>query len=331
MTPKTATMKKLKLLACFAVLATAFFQCTNAGSDKISSASVAAGVGSLIQKTADDSNIKHGEYLAWHVAGCMDCHSKRDFSKFSAPVVPGTEGMGGERFGPEFGLPGNIFAKNITPAGIGQWTDEELIRAMTTGINKNGDTLFPIMPYLSYSRMAKQDLLDIVKYIRTLKPIENTIPPRQLFIPIAMAIPPQLPRPDLDKNPVPDPSDKVKYGEYLVNIGSCSDCHTPREKGAPVFSRYLAGGNSFATPGFKVLSANITPDKEGGIGTWTEQMFLQKFKVNSSDDYVNRDPGKNNSIMPWSLFGKMKEDDLKAIYAYLKTVPPQKGKISPWQ
>jgi hypothetical protein len=56
-------------------------------------------------------------------------------------------------------------------------------------------------------------------------------------------------------------------------------------------------------------------------------MFLQKFKVNSSKDFVDRDPGKNNTIMPWSLFGKMKEDDLKAIYAYLMSVKPQKGKF----
>lgn len=324
-------MKKSILITCFALAAIAFSHCTDNGNKKLSAASLTAGVGSLVKKNSDDASIKHGEYLAWHVAGCMDCHSKRDLNKFSAPVIPGTEGMGGERFGPEFGLPGNIFAKNITPAGIGKWTDEELIKAITTGVNKNGDTLFPIMPYLAYAGMAKEDLLDIIKYIRTLKPIENEIPKRQLFIPIAAAIPPQLPKPDLDKNQKPNPADKVKYGEYLVKMGSCSDCHTPMVKGAPDFSRYLAGGNSFETPTFKVLSANITPDKEGGIGTWTEKMFLQKFKVNSSDDYVNRDPGKNNSIMPWSLFGKMKEDDLKAIYAYLSTIPPQKGKISPWQ
>jgi mono/diheme cytochrome c family protein len=325
-------MMKCKTLIIATLTLVVFSYCnSNQPSEKISAASVTAGVGSLIKPhDAEAASIENGKYLAWHVAGCIDCHSKRDMSKFSAPVVPGTEGMGGERFGPEFGLPGNIYAKNITPAALSNWTDEQIIRAVTTGINKNGDTLFPIMPYLSYSKMAEKDIRDIVKYIRTLKPVKNTIKSRELFIPIKMALPPALPNPDLARNVKHGQKDKVKYGEYLVNAGSCSDCHTPRVNGAPDFTRYLAGGNSFRTDGFKVASANITPDKEGGIGTWTEKMFLQKFKVNSREEFVDRDPGKNNTVMPWSLFGKMKEEDLKAIYAYLVTVKPQKGKVMPW-
>lgn len=322
-------MKKLSLLAILSLFVFAT-NCSNNNRKDFSAGAVAAGVGGLIRSSAK-GDAENGKYLAWHVTGCIDCHSKRDLTKFSAPIVPGTEGSGGERFGPEFGLPGNIYAKNITPAAIGDWTDKELIRAITEGINKKGDTLFPIMPYLAFARMSEQDVLDIVAYIRTLKPItNNNIPQRQLFIPIQAAIPPQLPKPDLQKNKRPDGSDAAKLGEYLVNAASCSDCHTPRVKGVPDFSRYLAGGNSFETPGFKVISANITPDPEGGIGTWTEKMFIQKFHVNASEGYVERDPGKQNSMMPWSMFGKMKDEDLKAIYAYLRTVKPVKGKIAPW-
>lgn len=326
-------MKKLFFLIVTVASIIFFARCnSNTGkADKnIHSGSLVAGISTMVKSDKEEESIEHGKYLAWHVASCMDCHSQRDMKKFSGPVIPGTEGMGGERFGPEFGLPGNVFAKNITPAGIGNWTDEELIRAMTRGINKNGDTLFPLMPYLAYGQMPKQDILDIVKYIRTLKPIENKIPERKLFIPIAMAIPPQLPNPDLDKNTMPDPKDLVKYGEYLVKISSCSDCHTPMVQGRPDFSKFLAGGHTFTTEHFKVTSANITPDETGGIGTWTEKMFLQKFRINSSDEYVHRDPGKNNSIMPWTFYGKMKEDDLKAIYAFLRTVKPYKVKIAPW-
>ena len=93
--------------------------------------------------------IERGDYLANHVAGCMDCHSKRDFSKYSGPVVPGTEGGGGFVLDQHFGLPGVLYGKNITPdaeTGIGTWTDDEILRAMTQGISKNGDTLFTIMP-----------------------------------------------------------------------------------------------------------------------------------------------------------------------------------------
>jgi mono/diheme cytochrome c family protein len=247
-------MKKCKTLSVLFISIFIFCQCdTEQTTEKISAASVTAGVASLIKPhDAEAASIENGKYLAWHVTGCIDCHSKRDLSKFSAPVVPGTEGMGGERFGPEFGLPGNVFAKNITPSAIGDWTDAQIIRAVTTGINKNGDTLFPLMPYLSYSRMAEKDLLDIIKYIRTLKPIENKIQARQLFIPIARVIPPVLPKPDLAGNVKPEPKDKVKYGEYLVTMAACFDCHTPRVNGAPDFSRSLAGGNSFQTRGSKL-------------------------------------------------------------------------------
>jgi mono/diheme cytochrome c family protein len=286
-----------------------------------------AGLSAL--KSLENSSVERGKYLAWHVMGCIDCHSRRDFSKFSGPVVPGTEGMGGERFGPEVGLPGNVYGRNITPAAIGDWSDDELARAITRGISKNGDTLFPIMPYLAYSKMSRQDLNDIIKYIRTLKPLENKVPARQLFIPIAMAIPTQLPDPDMSKNHKPDPADKVKYGEYLFMQASCSDCHTPRERGTPDFTRVAGGGNSFKHEKFSVNTPNITPDTSG-IGLWTEKMFLQKFKANSSDEFVNRDPGKFNTYMPWSLFGKMKDDELKAIYAYLRTIKPVSGRVYPW-
>ena len=82
-----------------------------------------------VQPTAE--RIERGRYLANNVALCMDCHSTRDFSKYSGPIKPGTEGMGGEVMGREMGLPGIIPVKNITPAALGNWTDGEIIRALT--------------------------------------------------------------------------------------------------------------------------------------------------------------------------------------------------------
>ncbi|HLO80690.1 MAG TPA: cytochrome c [Chitinophagaceae bacterium] len=318
-------MKKLILLFSTTLICTYFFySCDQSPSSTKASL---AGIGSFRSK--ETASRERGEYLAWHVMGCMDCHSKRDFSKFSGPVVAGTEGMGGEKFGPEVGLPGTVYARNITPAGIGTWSDDDLIKAITRGISKNGDTLFPLMPYLAYSKMSRQDLTDIIKYIRTLKPIENKVPGRELFIPISMAIPPQLPNPDLDKNHKPETKDKIKYGEYLFTMASCSDCHTPRTRGVPDFTRLAGGGNIFKHETFTVHIPNITPDTSG-IGLWTEKMFLQKFRANSAEEYVNRDPAKFNSYMPWSLFGKMKDEDLKAIYSYLRTLKPVQGRVYPW-
>src|SRR5258708_37196854 len=101
--------------------------------------------------------IAHGECLANHVAACMDCHSQRDWSIYGGPLKPGTFGAGGEKFGKEIGFPGALYSSNITPAAIGSRTDGELFRALTTGVNKDGKTLVPLMDYQRYGRMHPQD------------------------------------------------------------------------------------------------------------------------------------------------------------------------------
>ncbi|MBK5270201.1 MAG: cytochrome C [Bacteroidia bacterium] len=288
------------------------------------------------QANAQEDSVKQvlarGEYLAIHVVPCLDCHSKRDFTKFSGPLVPGTEGMGGEKFDHELfdAMPGTVYARNITPdpeTGIGTWTDDEVLRAITQGINKNGDTLFPLMPYATLNHMPKSDLLSIIAYIRTLKPIKNKVPERQLMIPISMAYPGPALQPSVDANVAPPESDPVKYGEYMVNLAGCNDCHTPYLKGQPDFSNALAGGSTFNLASFKVTSANITPDSATGIGTWTEDRFLNKFLPYREEKGYNFDPGKENTIMPLTFYAGMKDSDLKAIYAYLHSIKPVSNKV----
>ncbi|MEO7924317.1 MAG: c-type cytochrome [Chitinophagaceae bacterium] len=283
-------------------------------------------------KTADSVSkvLARGEYLATSVASCMDCHSKRDFSKYSGPVVPGTEGGGGLVFNEKFGLPGTLYGKNITPdteTGIGSWTDDELLRAMTQGISKNGDTLFPLMPYANFNRMAKEDLMSIIAYIRTLKPIKNKVPDRQLMMPIAMAYPAKFLQPSVDANVRPPESDVANYGHYLITMADCGTCHSPLTPTGPDMSRMYAGGYTFDLGSNKVNSGNITPDSATGIGTWTEERFMNKFTLYREEKSYDYDPGKQNTIMPLSLYAHMKDEDLKAIYAYLRTVKPISNKV----
>ena len=320
-------MRKL-LLFLFAVLfitsAIIFPGCNNADKEKEKETSAGSSADSLKMV------VERGEYLAHNVAVCIDCHSKRDFGKFSFPPAAGTLGIGASfPFGKEEGIPGEVWPPNITPTRLGTWTDDEIARAIAHGVNKTGDTLFPIMPYYNYSRMAKDDLYAIIAYIRTLPSSDSTVPPRKLDIPMS-ALPP-LPEFAPEKNMRPDPSDKVKYGQYITTIASCGDCHTPMNKdGSPDFSKAFSGGFVFATPMFKVAVANITPDSTTGIGSWTEEAFVAKFRTNSSDEVVNKDHGRQNTMMPWAMYGKMKEEDLKAIYAYLRTVPPVSNKVEKW-
>lgn len=288
------------------------------------------------QTSTNDDSVRavlaRGEYLATHVAVCLDCHSKRDFSKYSGPIIPGTEGQGGEEFSHEEleAIPGTVYARNITPdpeTGIGTWTDDEILRAITQGINKNGDTLFPIMPYANFNHMAKSDLLSIIAYIRTLKPIKNKVPARHLMIPISVAYPAQALQKSVDGNKLPSESDPVQYGAYLVNMANCSTCHTPFVKGQPDFTHLFAGGNTFTLSTFKVTTANITPDSTTGLGTWTVDRFLNKFSVYRDEKGYNYDPGKSNTIMPVVAFSGMTDNDLAAIFRYLRTVKPIKNLI----
>jgi len=143
----------------FMVLVAAFFTACNSHASKLQ---VSASQNSMKQDSLNKV-IAKGKYLVLHVAVCLHCHSHRDFTKYAGPEIPGTEGGGGEKFDNTevAGIPGIIYAANITPdsaTGIGTWTDKEILRAITQGITKNGDTLFPIMPYYAFNKLAKNDL-----------------------------------------------------------------------------------------------------------------------------------------------------------------------------
>ncbi|HEU4862011.1 MAG TPA: c-type cytochrome [Chitinophagaceae bacterium] len=317
-------MKRLIfIISTFVAIALIIFACNDKSKEP--------GATTLSKDDSLKQQLERGKYLANSVVNCADCHSKLDTSKFSAPVVPGTEGGGGLALHEILpaDIPGKMWVPNITPYALKDWTDDEIARAITAGVNKKGDTLFPLMPYHGLSRMAKEDVEAVVAYLRSLKPIVASFPARELFIPAAAFGP--LPDVDYKKNTRPDTADKVMYGEYLVTIGHCTDCHTPvtKEK-MPMMDKFLSGGQHFKLPTFEVTVSNITPDSVTGLGTWTEAMFLAKFRTNSTPEMLASKPGKANTLMPWSFYGTMSDSDLKAIYAYLRTVPPIKNKVEKW-
>lgn len=273
--------------------------------------------------------VERGYYLANSVASCMDCHSQRDWNKFAGPIVEGSLGKGGEEFNQKFGFPGKFYAKNLTPYALKDWTDGELLRAISSGVNKNGEALFPLMPHPNYGKLDREDLYSIIAYLRTLEPIENAVPESEPDFPMNFIINTIPQKPQFTK--IPDPSNQVAYGAYLFTAASCGDCHTKKDKGVPVEGMELAGGFEFPMPhGGTVRSANITSDQETGIGTWTEDLFVGRFKAYSDSAYLPLDvkKGEFNTIMPWTMFSTMKTEDLKAIYAYLKTVKPVKNKVT---
>jgi mono/diheme cytochrome c family protein len=273
--------------------------------------------------TAKTERLARGAYLTNHVSVCIDCHSTRDWNYFAGPIIPGSEGRGGELFDETIGFPGMIYADNITPAGLGSQSDGVLYRAITTGIDKDGKAMFPFMPYPHFNKMSEEDILSIIAYIRTLKPIENNPPQTVLKAPmnlIVRTIPmKRTPQPD------PDTSNTYAYGKYLVNAAGCSECHAQQVQGKPLAGMDFAGGFKFPFPdGAVARSANITPDEETGIGAWSESDFVSRFKFygNAEARTLKAESVGYITVMPWTMYAGMTERDLAAIYKYLRTVKP---------
>src|SRR5690554_6387098 len=134
-------------------------------------------VSTALPNVADSPNIKvevteekvqRGKYLAWNVMMCADCHSERDFSLFSAPPSGGSAFAGGDVFDHSMGFPGRFVSPNLTPSGIGDWTDGELFRLTTTRVKRDGEPFFPVMPYHSFGQLDRKDIESVIAYSRTL-------------------------------------------------------------------------------------------------------------------------------------------------------------------
>ncbi len=264
--------------------------------------------------------IERGKYLANHVMLCVDCHSVRDFSLFSAPPMPDTESAGGEIFDQSVGFPGVFVSANITPHGIGDWTDGELLRLITTGVKRDGEPIFPIMPYLNYGKLDLEDIEAVIAYVRSLEPIPNELPKSKPDFPFSLIMRTIPEKAAFTKRPKPE--DQIAYGSYLVTAGACGDCHTRFEKGDFV-GEPLAGGREFQMPDGSILtSSNLTPH-ESGLKHWTSEMFVQRFKMYGTHyEPEPVAPGEFQTIMPWMMYAGMTEDDLEAIYEYLRTLDP---------
>lgn len=274
---------------------------------------------SSIRIEGTPEKIARGQYLVL-ASGCEECHSQADYTRFGLPKLPDIH-FAGQELPKEMGLPGRVVAPNLTPdreTGLGGWTDGEKIRAIREGIDKDGNALFPMMPYVHFREMSDDDVQAVVAYLNSLPPIRHALPHTALSFPVGMMIK-GVPKPVTSPVHAPDRSDRVAYGKYLAAITGCRSCH----------GEDLATGTEFAFTPYHVFAANISPDRETGIGKWTEKDFLDKFA--SYRDYIANGPPKVSAdsftMMPWLAFAQMNEDDLRAIYAFLHSAPPVKKAI----
>ncbi len=270
-----------------------------------------------------DARLARGKYIVEAQSSCFHCHSEHTLTDPEIPMVEGRKGSGQLLPIPELG---QVVAPNISPdpeTGIGKWTDDEIARAIQEGVDKDGRALFPIMPYQRFRNFTDEDLASVIVYLRSIPPVKSPMPLTTLNFPlnyIVKTIPEPLTAPVAQRaRTTPE-----ARGEYIVETAiGCGDCHTPTNQGVPLAGMGFAGGESFDDPSQakRIYSANITMDPSG-IAHYDEALFINTLRT-------GRVPGRMIShIMPFENFKNMTDDDLKDIFAYLKTRTPVKHRLS---
>lgn len=273
-----------------------------------------------VKASTDSLVIARGEYLVFGPGHCGECHT--DLEGYKKVVLGEQMPLSG---GYEFKLPfGAIYTKNITndkETGIGRYTDGEIARTIRYGVKPDGHTL---IPFMNYQLMSDEDLTAVISYLRTTAPVKKEIPENHWNIlgkaVLAFVLKPTGPSETPAKSITADTS--AAYGKYLTNaISNCNGCHTPVDfrTGKPIGEPF-SGGNKLESatlePGVFMMTPNLTPDPETGrITNWTQADFIQRFSEGKLAP---------ESAMPWGPYKNFSESDLKAIYAYLKSLPPVK-------
>jgi mono/diheme cytochrome c family protein len=276
---------------------------------------------------ATPERLARGKYIAEGPASCFHCHSEPNFNAPMGEPLASNRGSGWQMPIPELGNPSSANITSDPATGLGSWTDDEIARAIQEGVDKDGRPLFPLMPYLRFREFTDEDLASVVVYVRTIPPVIHAVTPPVWPFPLNVLVK-TMPKPLTTHEPAPARATPVARGEYLVKtVAGCGDCHTPSDdKGAPLPGLEFAGGGIFhdPTPGANmkaVFSANITPDPSG-ISHYDEAYFLQTL-------HTGQIPGRTlSNIMPFSSFKNLTEDDLKDIFAYIKTLKPVKHRVS---
>lgn len=254
--------------------------------------------------------IKRGDYLVNGILTCGNCHSPKasDGRDIMARAFSG--GLSWDE--PPF----KVTAPNITPdkeTGIGKWTDAQVKTLLRTGIRPNGAHIAMIMPTGFYHIMTERDLNAVVAYLRTLKPVNNTVPAPIYKMKQVEVVFPGGEKPYTEAMM----KDKLKKGFYLVTIAHCMECHTPMgPKGREFATKLGTGGFEFPGPWGVSVSRNITQSKTKGIGAWSDAEIKRAITTG-----VSRDGGHLKPPMAFHSYATLTPDDLDAIVAWLRTLP----------
>ncbi|HSR34749.1 MAG TPA: c-type cytochrome [Anaerolineae bacterium] len=267
--------------------------------------------------------VARGKYLYNNTLICWSCHGSQGSKSPEEPQAGGLE-FDLTDIGPGFGF---IYASNITPdfeTGIGAWSDGELVRAIREGLDHEGRIIFPIMEAEWYRGLSDEDALALVAYLRSLPAVNSEVATNRYYFPAKALIALGMVKPQLGITAAvvaPPRSVTAEYGEYLASHASgCAACHTPRSPNTGKFdlTRPFAGGDfAFAEEGFSPTGSNLTPDAATGIGEWTEEQYMTAMRTGLTPDGTVMLP-----FMPWPWYARWSEDDLRAVWLYLRALEP---------
>jgi len=276
-----------------------------------------------IAASTDTAVLARGRYLTAHLVHCSGCHG--DPAKRAEAAAGKDVPLSG---GYMWDIPpGKIYARNITSdsaTGIGAASDGAIARALRYGVGIDGRAL---LPFMEFQGLSDEDLVAIVSYLRTQAPVRNAVPMHHYTL-LGKVV-----KATVLANPV-GPTETplrmsprgatVENGRYLVEfVSNCWACHTQRDMktGALVGPRFGGATGFEAGPEGSWSPPNITSDPETGrLGHMSEDDFVTRFRAGSLLPH---------SPMPWQGFKNLAEDDLRAIYQYLKTVPPVHNDVGP--
>ena len=244
---------------------------------------------------ADAQAIQRGKHLATAIFICTRCH---------------TESLGGEV---SYVVPGmlSIPTPNLTSGagGVGRfYTDADWVRAIRHGVGHDGRALF-IMTSKPFHFMSDEDLGALIAYIKSLPPVDNLLPERRVEplgrLMMGAGIFPPFAADQIDHTsplpPAPPPGVTAAYGQYLSH--TCSECHGANLNGAP-----------FGPPGQEVPTPNLTPG--GELGSWSEEGFIKTLRTG-----ITPSGRQLNDEMPWKFYGQMTDDELRALWLKLQSLP----------
>jgi mono/diheme cytochrome c family protein len=259
---------------------------------------------------ASASLVERGAYLA-RAADCMVCHTTKGGKDYAG-------GLG-------FKLPfGTLYSTNITPdkeTGIGNYSDQDFLNAVHRGVRRDGARLYPAMPFTSYTYISDADALAIKAYLFSLPPVHAVAPANTLTFPFnqrwAMTFWSMVFNPDTRFEPDTSKTPEWNRGAYLAEaLAHCGECHTPRNLGFALDNREKFAGA--LTAGWRAY--NITSDKTTGIGGWRDDDLIAYLATGHAAGHGSASGPMGEAVD--HSFSQFAPDDIRAVVAYLRSVPP---------